>query len=91
MVGTVQEGVVEANVVGAAHDARGGEVDGARLAGVVDEGAGVRARAAAPVPLATVAAIRGGRSRGAGGVASARCDDAAARAVVSGRALAAGR
>lgn len=91
MVGTVQEGVVEADVVGAAHDARGGEVDGTRLARVVDEGAGVRARAAAPVALATVAAIRGARSRSAGGVSSAGFDDQPARAVVARRALVAVR
>jgi hypothetical protein len=87
VVGTVQEGVVEADVVGATHDARRGEVDGAGLARVVEVGAGERARAAAPVPLATVAAIRGARPRGAGGVSSARHDCQAARAVVARRAL----
>ncbi len=88
--GTVQEGVVEADVVGAALDARVGEVDGARLAGVVDEGACVRARAAAPVPLTTEAAIRGGGSRGAGGVLIAGFDDRAARAKAARRTLVAG-
>jgi hypothetical protein len=84
MIRTVQQSVVEANVVGAAHHAGRCKVDGAYLARVIDVGARVRARAAAPVSFLAEAPFEPCSSRGACRIDSARVDDYASWAKFTG-------
>jgi hypothetical protein len=75
MVRTVQQSVVEANVVGAAHYTGRCKVNGAYLPRVIDVRARVRARAAAPVSFLAEAPFEPCGSRGACRIDSARVDD----------------
>jgi len=90
VVCTVQQRVVEADVVGAALDARSSEVDCARQTRVVHEGARVRARAAAPVSASTVAIFPRDSSWGARRIYYARFHDYASWAKIAGKAFVAG-